>query len=163
MPDKKIKPQVNIRDTYYQQYRKDDPNPNVDVKIYMKIVLGYIKFLMALVLAGRHVRLPDRMGVIGIRGRRKVPFLNNEGAVRNLSIDWKSTNELWASNEEAARTKKFVFFFNEHTNGIRYKLKWYKRDVNIENKYMYYLRLSRTNRRTIANLIKNNQEYLTEN
>ena len=67
MPDKKIKPQVNIRDTYYQQYRKDDPNPNVDVKIYMKIVLGYIKFLMALVLAGRHVRLPDRIGVIGIR------------------------------------------------------------------------------------------------
>ena len=44
--NKVLKPIVNIRDSYYGEYIKNKPNPNINVKIYMNIVIGYVLFLV---------------------------------------------------------------------------------------------------------------------
>lgn len=158
----KIKPQINIRDSYYQEYRQNEPNPEVDVKIYIEIVLGFILHLVKIIFSGKQVRIPDRLGVMGIKGKKAKIRLDADGNIQGLMIDHKATNDLWERDPEAKAQRKKIYHFNEHSDGYRFRLHWYKKNMNVTNKFNYCFRFSRANKRAMSKLIKNNVEYLTE-
>lgn len=146
----------NVRDSY-KLYKAERENP-VDIKIYVSIVSGFVKFLIRKLFQRGEIALPERMGIISILGK-KSKITIEEGQIKGLAPDWKSTNELWERDEEAKANKQLVFHFNEETNGIRYRFFWSKNRMMVSNKTLYKLVMTRTNKRELAKLIKEGKEY----
>lgn len=147
----------NIR-TSYKDYKEDIETP-VDIKVFVTICNGYMKFLMLKLLDKGELMLPLRLGNILIRGF-KSHIRVEEGKIVGAAPNWRGTKELWDSDPEAKTNKQLVYFFNEDTNGVRYSYKWSKDRVMVSNKSLYSLRMSRENKRNLSKLIKEGKEYL---
>ena len=146
----------NIRDSY-KTYKKLSVAP-VDIKTYILITTGFIKFLMKKVLEGDEVVLPARIGVFSVTGKKQKVTIEN-GNIKGLSPNWVRTKQLWAKSEDAKHRKQLVYNTNEHSDKLRYKFLWSKRRSLVENKNLYILRMSRANKRELANRIFKGQEY----
>jgi len=149
----------NLRNSY-KMYKTECENP-VDIKTYLLIAADYNKFLINKVLEGEEVSLPARMGTLSILGKKQKIRFDEEGKVVGLAPDWVKTKKLWKNNAEAKASKKLMYHTNEHSDNIRYKFSWSKFRVLVENKTLYSLRLTRTNKRAVHQRIINGQEYLT--
>ena len=68
---------------------------------------------------------------------------------KSLSIDYKS------SKEEG----KTIYYLNEHSNGYKFRLYWSKIPKTFIDRYKYQLSLVRENKRYLAKLIFNKQDY----
>jgi hypothetical protein len=151
----------NIRSSYkYYKSEVDDP---VDIKTYLTIVSDFIQFLMNKVFDGFEVKLPARLGSFQIIGRKVKPKLDEGGNVIGLAPNWAETKKLWDRDKEAKDKKELVYCFNEHTNGVKYKFLWSKKNVNVRNKGIYSIKFSRANKRKINDLLKNGKEYIVLN
>jgi hypothetical protein len=148
---------VNLRQSY-RFYQKHVEEP-VDIKIYLEIVHGFLKFIMQKIFDGKDVKLPCELGAIGVRGKKIKPYIGTDGEIKGLSPNWRKTKELWDKDEKAKLEKKIVFDFNEHTSGFRYKIIWWKKRMKFKNKMVYSLRFSRPNKRALHKLIKQGREY----
>lgn len=152
---------INSRSSYnYYKSKADNPQ---DSKTYLRVISEFMTFIMDRVFEGYEVHLPARLGVFSIVGKKIRPKINSEGEIDNLAPDWVATKKLWESNPEARENKQLVYHFNEHSEGIRYKLLWSKLNVNVKNKSAYTFKLSRANKRKINSLISEGKEYLVLN
>ena len=151
---------TNLRDSH-KYYKRKSENP-VDVKTYLHIVTGFIAFKMRKMFEGYDIELSGgkSLGTVGIRGRRFKR--NSEGKLRGLSINWKETNILWAAKPEAKVNREFIYYLNEHSNGVRYNLVWWKAGMKIGNKLLYSLTFSKMNKRKLTKLIREGKEYITD-
>lgn len=147
----------NLRDSY-KLYKTTSVNPT-DIKMYLDIVHGYLKFLMNKVMEGEEVTLPSRFGTLSITGKKQTIRFDENGKVVGLPPDWVKTKELWDRNETAKQNKQLVYCTNEHTSNIRYKFLWSKITVLVTNKTLYALKMTRTNKRDVSNRVKNGKEY----
>lgn len=147
----------NIRDSY-KLYKQEQDNP-VDIKAYVDISNEFMKFLIRKLFQKGEVLIPERLGTLQIIGR-KVKVRLEDGEIKGLAPNWVETKKLWEENPTAKENKQLVYHFNEDTNGVRYKFSWSKARVLVSNKTLYNLRLTRTNKRILAALIKNGKEYL---
>ena len=147
----------NTRDSY-KMYSKEVETP-VEIKDYVAIANGFMKFLMRKAFDKGSVVIPERLGILEIFGK-KVEVSYEDGEIKGLAPDWKSTKELWKDNPEALKNRTLVYHFNEETDGVRYKFFWSKARVLVANKTLYTLRLTRTNKRILATLVKQGKEYL---
>lgn len=143
----------------YKYYRKTIKGSE-DRKTYLDIVGKFMLFLMDKVFEGFEVKLPAKMGSFYIVGRRVKPSIDENGEIKGVAPNWAETKKLWDNNEEAKKSKTLVYCFNERTNGIKYKLIWSRRNVNLVNKMIYSFRLSRTHKRRINELVTSGKEYL---
>ena len=150
----------NIRDSY-RTYKSMSENP-IDVKSYVKLVNLFCKFIAKKVLEGEEVKLPSRTGTLSVKGKKPKIELDEDGKLMNHPVDYKSTFELWKSCPECKERRQKVYHLNEHSLGIRYKFFWSKKRVLVENKTFYTMRLTRTNKRRLAKLIKQGKEYYVE-
>lgn len=150
----------NLRDSY-KLYKETSENP-IDIKIYLYIVNGFMKFLMKELFEYGEIKLPERLGHISIIARKVKPKIE-DGFIRGLAPDWASTKKLWETDTTAKAMKKLVFFFNESTNGLRYKFFWSKNRVLVPNKTLYVFQATRGNKRQLSALIKEGKEYLIKN
>lgn len=152
--------ETNIRDSY-KYYRRNVECP-LDIKTYMHIATGFIAFKIRKMFEGFDVQLSGgrSLGTVGIRGRR-MKFDEN-GSVVGLAPDWKNTIELWNRNPEAKANKEFIYHLNEHTNGIKYNLVWWKAGMLIADKLLYSLTFCKPNRRKLTRLLKEGKEYITD-
>lgn len=153
---------TNLRDSH-KFYLENTSNPNpVKAKIYLRIVAGYIKYIIRKVFEGHDVQLSGgrSLGSIGIRGTKVIPKLNEQGEIRGLAPDWGSTRKLWESNPEAKEKRTIVYHTNDHTNGVRYKLVWWREGMNIGNKRIYSLVFCKANKRMVKPMILSGKEYL---
>lgn len=148
---------VNLRDSY-RFYQKHSEHV-VDIKVYIGIILDFLKFLVQKIHEGKDVKLPCELGTLGIRGRKVRPRLDKDGSILGLAPDWVKTKALWERNEKAKEAKTLVYHFNEHSNGFRYKLVWFKSGMKFKNKSVYSFKLSRKNKRIINKLVKQGVEY----
>lgn len=148
---------VTLRDSY-KFYKSNTENP-IGLKVYLQIALGFIKFMIAKVLDGKDIKLPCELGILGIRGRKQKPRLDEAGNIVGLAPDWVGTKKLWGENPEAKAKKQLLYHFNEHSSGFRYKAVWFKKGFKFRNKSVYSIRLSRTNKRAINRLVKEGREY----
>lgn len=152
-----MKNHLNLRDSY-STYKEQVEEP-IDIKTYMYIVNGFMKFLMYRLFRVGEITLPDKLGTLSIIGKKQ-KIKVEEGKIKGCSPDWKSTKELWENNPEAKANKQLVYHFNEETNGVRYKFFWAKKNVAMTNKTLYTLKLARNNKRLLSRLIKEGKEYL---
>jgi len=152
-----MKKHYNIRDSYVI-YKHSSNNP-IDIKMFVSIVNSFMKFLSRKLLGTGSIGIPEKLGNVNIIGK-KVKVRMEDGEIKGLAPDWVKTKELWAQDEEAKNRKQLVYHFNEQTNGIRYKFFWSKNRVLVSNKTLYNLKLTRTNKRELSQLVKNGKEYI---
>ena len=150
----------NTRDSYVV-YKNMSDNP-INISEYVQIINQFMKFLILKLLSTGEIILPERLGRLSIFGK-KVNVRIEDGEIKGLAPDWVKTKQLWDSDEEAKNNKQLVYHFNEETNGIRYKFAWSKNRVLVSNKTLYNLRMTRTNKRALSNLVKEGKEYLIKN
>lgn len=148
----------NIRDSY-KYYKKNATSP-VTIKIYLGIVIGFIQFIMEQVFNGYDVVLPARLGRIGIRGKKVKPRVDENGKIKGLAPNWGETRKLWESNPEAKEKRTIMYCFNEHTNGLRFKITWFKKTALFHNKSVYSFKASRANKRATTAKVNNGAEYI---
>ena len=150
----------NLRESY-KLYRNSVENP-IDIKTYLLLAADYNKFLMDKVLDGKEVTLPSRMGTLSIVGKKQKIRFDEDGQIIGLAPDWVKTKALWESNPQAKAERKRLFHTNSHTDNVRYKFLWSKKNVLVENKTLYSLRLTRTNKRAVHSKILKGTQYKTQ-
>lgn len=150
----------NLRESY-KLYKQSVENP-IDIKTYLILAADYNKFLIDKVLEGKEVTLPSRMGTLSILGKEQQIKFDEEGKVKGLAPDWVRTKELWELNPQAKAEKKLLYHMNSHTDNVRYKFLWSKKNVLVENKTLYSLRLTRTNKRAVHQKILEGAQYKTQ-
>ena len=147
----------NIRDSYVV-YKNMSVNP-INISQYVQIINHFMKFLSSKLLSTGEINIPERLGKLSIFGK-KVNVRIEDGEIKGLAPDWVKTKQLWESDEEAKNNKQLVYHFNEETNGIRYKFSWSKNRVLVSNKTLYNLRMTRSNKRELSRLVREEKEYL---
>lgn len=155
-----MKTSIGIRQSY-QLYKQDIKNP-VKIEEYITINEEFMGFLMDRLLSGQMVKLPEGLGTLEFVGKKIKPNLDENGNIKGLSPNWAATNKFWKDNPEAKERKEVIFHFNEHSNGIRYKMYWSKKHVFIQNKDFYSFILSRENKRKFNSAILNGTEFLVD-
>lgn len=146
----------------YKFYKKSYTQP-VTLTEYIAIINGFALFLIRKIFEGYDVELSHdtSLGVLGIRGRKVEARIDEEtGHIKKLHVDWKATKELWERRPDLKEAKHLVFYMNEHTNGVRYAVKWIKDKTKLINKTFYKFVPCRANKRQLAKLIKDGKEYL---
>lgn len=144
----------------YNYYKKHKTSSNLlTISDYRKLMNSFNTFIMKKILEGNEVILPCRMGRMSIQGIHQNIRLDEYGNIKGTRIDWFSTKGLWATDPEHAKKKTLIYFFNEHSEGIKYSFKWSKNNVPVQNKNYYTFIPSRHNKRTLAKLIKGGAEY----
>ena len=138
-------------------YKKNYKNI-VDVKTYKEISIGFLKFLGDKLLDKGEILLPEKLGFIRIYGKKPKMRIKEDNKINGLAIDWKATKEFWA--EEGMDANQYVYFMNEHTNGVRYKTVWYNSSFVVKNKNNYKFILCRAMKKSLANTIRNGKEYI---
>lgn len=154
------KPKVSTPDSY-RVYLATSSNP-VTKSTYVKIVNEFFKYMMNLIFQGVHIKLPYVTGSIMIKGTKVKPKLV-DGEITGVAPDWVKTKALWERDPIAKLAKKVIYQFNEHTNGVRYKIAWVKFNCKLENKSFYSLIFSRTNKRDVHKMILTGKEYYVKN
>lgn len=148
----------NIR-TSYKVYKKDSETP-LDIKEYVKLCGLFNKFLIEKIQEGEEITLPHRLGSMSAKGKKQEVRFDEEGNIIGLAPDWVKTKKLWDSDKEAKKKKTLVYHTNEHTDGVRYKYVWSKNRVMVKNKTLYNLRITRTNKRKLSDLVRNGKEFI---
>lgn len=143
---------------YYEMLRYYTSNYDIkerrSISEYRSIIKKYIEFLIQKILGGKIIQLPCATGYIGITGIKNY---------KHLAPNWRETNKLWNKNEEAKNKQQIVYCLNHHTDGVRYKIRWYTRDVCIYNKRFYSFIPCRTFKRTVRDLIYNGKQFYVKN
>jgi len=142
----------------YETYKKVSKKPISKVE-YVKILNDFMLFLTKKLFEVGEILLPARLGILKIVGS-KIKVKTENGTIKGLAPDWVKTKKLWDSDIEAKNKKQLVYHFNEETNGIRYRFVWSKKRIFLNNKTLYVLKMTRKNKRTLSNLVKNSKEYL---
>lgn len=142
----------------FPTYKKLSDKPK-NKEIYLEIVKGFMKFIVSTVLSGESVKLPQRMGELGVVGRKKKIKLDENGNPKGLAPNWHETKRLWERSPEARERKEKIYFLNEHTNNVKYKFIWSKKDIIVENKALYSFRLTKGNKRETSARIFSGQDY----
>ena len=73
--------------------------------------------------------------------------------VHSLSVDYK-TSDMYG---------KRIYHLNEHSDGYKYRLYWSKIPRTFPDRYKYQLGFVRQNKRRLAQLIFNKQDYIDIN
>ena len=134
----------------------------IDDKLFVTINNEFNKFLLQKVYDGEEITLPARLGTLCVIGRKTKFRIGEDGKPKNLAPDWVSTKKLWDSNEKAKEEKKLLYHLNLHTNGTIYKYLWSKRNMIVENKIVYSLKMTRANKRAVNKLILQGKQYTTK-
>jgi len=150
----------NIRDSYKTYVKEVDTS--VTLPVFLKIVNGFMLFLVQKLFLKGDIALPERLGTLQILGK-KVKATMKDGKISGLAPDWAGTKKLWEEDPEAKLEKRLAYHFNEGTNGIRYRLFWSKTRVLVSNKTLYSFRFTRNNKRVLSSLVKQGKEYLIKN
>ena len=136
---------------FYQHYIDDIEKQTVydiDYTLYRKILVDYFQYIRDEVIErSREFKFPCRLGSIAIV-KHKPKYLNG----KSLCIDYKATKEIG----------KLIFHLNEHSDGYKYRIHWNKKDSNALNKSKYQLKLTRYNKRHLAQIIKNKEHDYVE-
>ncbi len=109
-----------------------------------------------IVLENFEFKIPCNLGYISMK-QKKVEFkLDADGSLntKNLSIDFKATNALWDTDEEARKNKIKIFHTNEHTNGNRMSYWWSKKGAKTKGIKAYYFLPSRGMKRAPSKFLK---------
>ena len=147
--------------THYSKKIRETPFAKqvFNKRVYTDVMKDFLAYLGDTLIETGKVVLPKKMGNIEIEGSPQKISYDEEGHLKGLSIDWKATRELWNEDEEAGKNKQYIYHLNENTNGIKYKIKWFKTKMFALNKAHYNFIMNRSIKRRVAAAIKGGKEY----
>ena len=121
----------------------------VDYRLYKRILDEMCNVILEHVLNGSEgFKMPYGLGFMQV-GKYRPKTLSGE----SLSVDYKASKEY----------DKRIYHLNEHSQGYKYRLYWSKIPCTFPDRYKYQLSLLRQNKRRLAQLIFNKQDYLDIN
>ena len=133
--------------TFSDMYR----NLAIDVpySLYIRILDEMCNVILDHVLnRSEGFKMPFGLGFIQI-GKYKPKSFDSS----SLSVDYKASKELG----------KTIYHLNEHSNMFKYRMYWSRVPQTFPDRYRYQLCLVRENKRYLAQLIFNKQDYLEIN
>lgn len=138
----RIKGAKTLKDSYkfYTEELTEGSAFHVEYATYKNVCVDFNKMICKYILeeAGEF-ELPYRMGTLRIK-KTKMDYSNKN----HMRPDWKKSKELG----------KKVYHLNDHTGGFRYRWAWNKSNVVTVGKRLYSFYPTRTNKRTLASLLK---------
>ena len=121
----------------------------VDYSLYKLVLDTMCNVILEHVLnASDGFKMPYGLGYIQIGKYRPKTYTE-----QSLSVDYKSSKEYG----------KRIYHLNEHSDGYKYRLHWSKVPKTFPQRYKYSLSLVRKNKRRLAQLIFNKQDYININ
>lgn len=148
----KINNSLGVYDAY-KYIRKNkwfDIGRALTEKEFYKIVRLVNEELAELIVKGISVRLPNNMGTLELRKRKTIQSIVNGKLVTNLPIDWDSTLELWAIDEEAMNNRTLVRCENKDVYLVHYR----RKDAKYKNKSFYKFSTNRQLKHMVTDNIK---------
>lgn len=141
MRNKKSATIIDMYKAYTKEYGKD-----VDYYTFRDILEAFNQMILDDLLNKSNViKLPLGLGSIGI-----VKYKPKSMTPKSLSVDYKASAEYG----------KKIYHLNEHSDGYKYRLYWSKLPQTFPDRYRYQLSLVRANKRRLAQLIFNKQDYI---
>jgi hypothetical protein len=154
----KVKTDYTQNDLY--NFYKENSQFNLDIKKikFNKIIKKFNRELIKLILYKNFAfKMPYTLGTLRIKKYKYSGIQydeNNNIIKKKLLIDYKKTKDLWERNPAAKEEKKLVLHLNEHSDGYLYRFYWDKTNGKLRNKEAYKFIPSRTNKRWLASVIK---------
>ena len=122
---------------------------DIDYSLYQEILSEMCNVILYHVFnCSEGFCMPYGLGYIQI-----VKYQPKQLNVKYLSVDYKSTNDIG----------KRIYYLNEHSGGYKFRLYWSKIPRTFPDRYKYQLTLVRKNKRDLAKLIFNKQDYIDIN
>lgn len=119
---------------------------DVDYSLYKRILNEMCIVILEHVLnAAEGFKMPYGLGFIQVCKYRP-KNLNST----SLSVDYKASKQY----------DKKIYHLNEHSDGYKYRLYWSKLPRTFPDRYKYNLSFVRQNKRKLAQLIFNKQDYI---
>ena len=138
-----VKQSYTIRDMF-KEYSKIDEN--VSYFRFKRILDKFNEIIKQKILSSSEgFKMPHRLGYIQIVKYKPKTYTN-----KSLSKDYKLSKELG----------KTIYHLNEHSDGYKYRLYWSKNKNTFPEVYKYKLSLVRQNKRKLAQLIFNGNDYI---
>ena len=138
-----MKKSYTIRDMFKDYHKIDE---NMSYFRFKRILDKFNKIIKEKILnASESFKMPCRLGLIAI-----VKYKPKTYTQKSLSKDYKTSKEL----------NKTIYHLNEHSNGYKYRLYWSKNRNTFPDIYKYNLSLVRQNKRKLAQLIFNGNDYI---
>lgn len=121
----------------------------VDYGLYKRVLDEMCNVILETLLnASDGFKMPYGLGFVQV-GKYKPKGLTP----KSLSVDYAASKEY----------DKRIFHLNEHSGGYKYRLYWSKIPKTFPDRYKYQLGFVRQNKRKLAQLIFNKQDYLDIN
>lgn len=143
----------------YRHYREHCGMIAYDYPTYKKIVSLFLKYAVDTIVDKGVFALPVNFGKIEITGSKPKAKFREDGSLK-LKIDFNRTMEMWKSDPEAKKARKYVYFFNENTNGYVYKISWRTEKSLITARKMFTFKPSNTIKEKLAKNLKEGKEYI---
>lgn len=138
-----MKKSYTIRDMFKDYHKIDE---NMSYFRFKRILDKFNEIIKEKILnASESFKMPCRLGLIAI-----VKYKPKTYTSKSLSKDYKTSKEL----------NKTIYHLNEHSNGYKYRLYWSKNKNTFPDIYKYNLSLVRQNKRKLAQLIFNGNDYI---
>lgn len=136
----KSKQSITFRDMYRTM------PVEVDYSLYKRVLDEMCVVILEHILnASEGFKMPYGLGFIQVGKYRPKSM-----TAKSLSVDYKSSKEY----------NKKIYHLNEHSDGYKYRLYWSKIPRTFPDRYKYELRFVRQNKRKLAQLIFNKQDYV---
>lgn len=152
--------QLESFNTAYKQYKEETDNP-VSLKEFITLSNKFAQFIKDELLNGEIVLLPRNLGILQVIGREKKVKVDKDGKITGLSVDWGSTRRLWKECEKCKKNKQLIHFFNEHSDGVGYRIIWSRLKTKIFNKRYYtFIPAKAVKRELSRKILEEGKEYL---
>jgi hypothetical protein len=153
--DKYVHIDYNLKELF--KYYKSTVKNSVNYAIFVLVIKKFNLLFAKKLYEGAMLKLPNRLGEIYIIQYKPKFKFDEKGELTNKGqckmIDYKATKELWKNHPELAH-KQRVFYVNEHTDGLKLKIKWWPGSV--KNINIYNFAPAKSLRRNLAKYIRSN-------
>ncbi len=121
----------------------------VNYSLYRRVLQTMCSIILEHVLnASEGFKMPFGLGLLQV-----CKYKPKELTSKSLSLDYKTSKEY----------NKHIYHLNEHSNGYKFRLYWSKIPRTFPDRYKYQLGFVRKNKRYLAQLIFNKQDYIDIN
>ena len=153
----KIKVHYGITD-YYKYYKKNNKDCVSSIK-YNKIISDFNSEIIDNILNNNlEYYIPSLGFTITVRKAKRKPRIIDGKLYNTVPVDWKTTKELWNTDEEAKEKKIIVRFNNTHTSGYVFSIRLIKFGLSFKNKKHYKFKAARDFARSLSERIKDEEK-----
>lgn len=130
--------------TFYDMYK--ELKIEVEYDLYKRVLDTMCQVIQEIILErSEGFKMPYGLGLVQV-----CKYKPKTMTAKSLSVDYKASKEF----------NKKIYHLNEHTDGYKFRLYWSRLPQTFPDRYKYQLSLVRQNKRKLAQLIFNKQDYI---